>query len=140
MRGRIGDDQVVELAEMFRLMSDPTRLSIILACLDAPASVGEMAERIGISGSLVSHHLRLLLHDLADLGYVSVRETYFHDTVGHEFFLNLSVDGPGPGLSRAELVALADDERRSTDRPRFREAEGSVEEAALPAGLDGDLH
>ncbi|WP_198382783.1 metalloregulator ArsR/SmtB family transcription factor [Roseomonas sp. KE2513] len=60
MRGRIGDDQVVELAEMFRLMSDPTRLSIILACLDAPAAVGEMAERIGISGSLVSHHLRLL--------------------------------------------------------------------------------
>ena len=62
MRGRvrIGDDQVVELAEMFRLMSDPTRLRIILACLDAPAAVGEMAERLGISPSLVSHHLRLL--------------------------------------------------------------------------------
>jgi ArsR family transcriptional regulator len=59
-RGRIGDDQVVELAEMFRLMSDPTRLRIILACLDAPAAVGEMAERLGISASLVSHHLRLL--------------------------------------------------------------------------------
>jgi ArsR family transcriptional regulator len=57
---RIGDDQVVELAEMFRLMSDPTRLRIILACLDAPAAVGEMAERLGISASLVSHHLRLL--------------------------------------------------------------------------------
>ena len=62
MRGRlrIGDDQVVELADMFRLMSDPTRLRIILACLDAPAAVGEMAERLGISPSLVSHHLRLL--------------------------------------------------------------------------------
>jgi ArsR family transcriptional regulator, lead/cadmium/zinc/bismuth-responsive transcriptional repressor len=62
MRGRvrIGEDQVVELAETFRLMSDPTRLSIILACLDAPAAVGEMAERLGISASLVSHHLRLL--------------------------------------------------------------------------------
>lgn len=62
MRGRtrIGDDQVVELAEMFRLMSDPTRLRIILACLDAPAAVGEMADRLGISASLVSHHLRLL--------------------------------------------------------------------------------
>src|SRR5690349_4979897 len=62
MRGRvrIGEDQVVELAEMFRLMSDPTRLRIILACLDAPAAVGEMAERLGISASLVSHHLRLL--------------------------------------------------------------------------------
>lgn len=85
------------------------------------------------------HHLRLLLHDLADLGYISVRETYFHDTVGHEFFLNLSVDGAGPGLSRAELVALAEEERRSLDRPRFRE-DTSVAEAALPAGLDGDLH
>ena len=62
MRGRvrIGEDQVVELAEMFRLMSDPTRLRIILACLEEPAAVGEMAEHLGISASLVSHHLRLL--------------------------------------------------------------------------------
>ncbi len=57
---RIGEDEVVELAEMFRLMSDPTRLKIILACLDAPVSVGAMAERLSISASLVSHHLRLL--------------------------------------------------------------------------------
>ncbi len=60
IRGRVGDDQVVELAETFRLMSDPTRLRIILACLDAPAAVGDMADRLGISDSLVSHHLRLL--------------------------------------------------------------------------------
>lgn len=60
VRDRIAEDQVVELAEMFRLMSDPTRLSIILACLDAPVPVGEMAERLAISASLVSHHLRLL--------------------------------------------------------------------------------
>ena len=60
IRSRIADDQVVELADMFRLMSDPTRLKIILACLDAPAAVNEMAERLGISASLVSHHLRLL--------------------------------------------------------------------------------
>jgi ArsR family transcriptional regulator len=59
-RMRVGEDLVVELAETFRLMSDPTRLKIILACLDAPAAVGEMAERLGISASLVSHHLRLL--------------------------------------------------------------------------------
>jgi ArsR family transcriptional regulator len=59
-RPRIPEDQVVELAEMFRLMSDPTRLKIILACLDDPAAVGEMADRLAISASLVSHHLRLL--------------------------------------------------------------------------------
>jgi len=59
-RGRIGEDQVVELAETFRLMSDPTRLRIILSCLDSAVSVGDMADRLGLSGSLVSHHLRLL--------------------------------------------------------------------------------
>jgi len=57
---RIDEDEVVQLAEMFRLMSDPTRLKIILACLDAPVSVGAMAEVLSISASLVSHHLRLL--------------------------------------------------------------------------------
>ena len=56
----VADDQIVELAETFRLMSDPTRLRIILACLRHPAAVGEMADRLGLSGSLVSHHLRLL--------------------------------------------------------------------------------
>ena len=57
---RINDDEVVELAEMFRLMSDPTRLKIIFACLERPVSVGATAERLAISPSLVSHHLRLL--------------------------------------------------------------------------------
>jgi DNA-binding transcriptional ArsR family regulator len=60
VRDRMAEDQVVELAEMFRLMSDPTRLRIILACLDAPVSVGDMADGLGLSASLVSHHLRLL--------------------------------------------------------------------------------
>jgi ArsR family transcriptional regulator, lead/cadmium/zinc/bismuth-responsive transcriptional repressor len=60
VRPMVPEDQVVELAEMFRLMSDPTRLSIILACLEAPVPVGETAEALGISASLVSHHLRLL--------------------------------------------------------------------------------
>lgn len=51
---------MVELAETFRLMSDPTRLRIILSCLDSAVAVGDIADRLGISGSLVSHHLRLL--------------------------------------------------------------------------------
>jgi len=66
------------------------------------------------------HHLRLLLHDLQSLGLVRLRESSFHDTVRHEFFLTLSLDGPGPGLTREELLVLADDERRSLDAARFR--------------------
>ena len=56
----ISDDQATELAEMFRLMGDSSRLKIILACLDGPAFVSEIALRTKLSPSLVSHHLRLL--------------------------------------------------------------------------------
>ena len=56
----LDDDGVTQLAEMFRLMGDPTRLRIILDCLAGPRSVGDIAERLGLSSSLVSHHLRLL--------------------------------------------------------------------------------
>jgi len=57
---RLGDDRTAELADMFRLMADPSRLRIILYCLDAPKSVGVVAASLGLSPSLVSHHLRLL--------------------------------------------------------------------------------
>ncbi len=56
----LSSDQIVELAGMFHLMGDPTRLSIILACLEAEIAVGDLARRLGLSASLTSHHLRLL--------------------------------------------------------------------------------
>ena len=57
---RLSEDETTELADLFRLMADPTRLRITLMCLDQAQSVGVMAERLGLSASLVSHHLRLL--------------------------------------------------------------------------------
>ena len=59
-RPSITDDQAIELAEMFRLLGDPSRLRIVIACLDAPVCVSELAARTRLSPSLVSHHLRLL--------------------------------------------------------------------------------
>ena len=56
----LDDGQTVELAEMFRLMGDASRLKIVLSCLEGPVSVGDIAGRVGLSASLVSHHLRLL--------------------------------------------------------------------------------
>ncbi|MEM7058518.1 MAG: metalloregulator ArsR/SmtB family transcription factor [Pseudomonadota bacterium] len=53
-------DQTTELAETFGLLADPTRLSIVIACMDQERSAGEIAERLGSSASLTSHHLRLL--------------------------------------------------------------------------------
>lgn len=53
-------DLVTELAGMFQLMADPSRLRIILECLHTPVSVSDIARRLCLSSSLVSHHLRLL--------------------------------------------------------------------------------
>ena len=53
-------DQTTELADTFGLLSDPTRLSIVIACKDQERSAGEISEIIGSSPSLTSHHLRLL--------------------------------------------------------------------------------
>ncbi len=52
--------QIAELAEVFHLMGDPSRLSILLLVLEGPRAVGEIAAATGLSASLVSHHLRLL--------------------------------------------------------------------------------
>lgn len=54
------EDTVVQLADLFRIMGDPTRLRIILSCMDGPISVGDIAVHLTLSPSLVSHHLRLL--------------------------------------------------------------------------------
>ncbi|MDQ7978773.1 metalloregulator ArsR/SmtB family transcription factor [Paraburkholderia sp. SARCC-3016] len=54
------DERVVPVADLFRLLGDPTRLRIVLACANEPRPVGVIAESLGLSQSLVSHHLRLL--------------------------------------------------------------------------------
>ena len=53
-------DQTAQLAGTFGLLADPTRLSIVLACLEHEISAGDIATEVGSSSSLVSHHLRLL--------------------------------------------------------------------------------
>lgn len=56
----LSDDAAAELAEIFRVMGDPNRLRIALVCLDTPVAVNDIAKRVGLSPSLVSHHLGLM--------------------------------------------------------------------------------
>jgi ArsR family transcriptional regulator len=56
----LSDEQAQELAEVFRMLGDPNRLRIALACLGSALCVGDVAERVGLSPALVSHHLRVL--------------------------------------------------------------------------------
>lgn len=51
---------VTILSETFRLLGDPTRLRILFFCLNGPKAVGDIAESLKLSQTLVSHHLRLL--------------------------------------------------------------------------------
>ncbi|WP_241030397.1 metalloregulator ArsR/SmtB family transcription factor [Paraburkholderia sp. Ac-20347] len=54
------DERVAPLAELFRVLGDPTRLKIVLVCVTGRRAVGAIADVLGLSPSLVSHHLRRL--------------------------------------------------------------------------------
>ena len=54
------DEQINVIAETYRLLGDPTRLRVLLACLAEPIAVGDIAKAVNASPSSVSHHLRLL--------------------------------------------------------------------------------
>ncbi|MCE3606852.1 metalloregulator ArsR/SmtB family transcription factor [Massilia sp. P8910] len=54
------DASIAQLADLFHLLGDPTRLRIVLSCLAGPIAVGDIAAALQLSSSLVSHHLRLL--------------------------------------------------------------------------------
>lgn len=56
----ITNDQAIQIAEMFRLMGDASRLKIVMMCLGEPRCVSDIARATELSPSLVSHHLRLL--------------------------------------------------------------------------------
>ncbi len=57
----VAEDQYVELAaEVFSLLSDPTRIRIILALRQGEMSVNDLAEAVGKSPTAVSQHLAKL--------------------------------------------------------------------------------
>ena len=41
------------------MLGEPNRLSLVVCCLDSAQAAGPLTDRIGLSQSLVSHHLRL---------------------------------------------------------------------------------
>ena len=55
------DETIEELAQVFKLLSEPNRLRIV-SCITCcgERSVTEICEHVGISQPLVSHHIALL--------------------------------------------------------------------------------
>ena len=56
----LSPDTVLALAETFRILGDPTRVRIVDALAERELCVHEIAERVAISESAVSHQLRLM--------------------------------------------------------------------------------
>lgn len=51
---------VEELARLFKALSEPARLAIVLALSDECRPVSDVVEATGLPQPLVSHHLRIL--------------------------------------------------------------------------------
>ena len=56
----IDPKDVEGLTEIFRVLGDPTRVRILDALAQAELCVGDLAHKLGLSESAVSHQLRLL--------------------------------------------------------------------------------
>jgi len=67
------------------------------------------------------HSLRLIVEDAYRLGLLKLRETAFHTDGAFEFYIQLSADGAGPGMTRQELCRKTLEEAGA---PRAPEAPG----------------
>ena len=54
------EDKLNKIAEFFRVFGDRGRISILYSLFDEPLCVNDIAEKTGLSPSLVSHQLRVL--------------------------------------------------------------------------------
>lgn len=54
------EENLINVAELFKVFGDPTRIRILLALFDEEVNVGGIAELLEMSQSAVSHQLRIL--------------------------------------------------------------------------------
>ncbi len=54
------DDTLYELADLFKMFGDSTRMKIMFVLMESEMCVCDIAELLGISQSAISHQLRIL--------------------------------------------------------------------------------
>jgi DNA-binding transcriptional ArsR family regulator len=92
-------DEIEKLADIFKALSDPTRLRLIKLlgecqegiCKGGPLCVNALAHRLGVTQSAVSQHLRIL------------RQAGMVRGVRHGSFMHYSLDVDGLQLYRTAL-------------------------------------
>ncbi|MCR5539279.1 MAG: metalloregulator ArsR/SmtB family transcription factor [Ruminococcus sp.] len=54
------DEELYDLAELFKVFGDSTRIRILYALLESEMCVGDMAQLLGLTPTACSHQLRVL--------------------------------------------------------------------------------
>lgn len=54
------EDKLIDLAELFKIFGDSTRIKILFSLLGRELSVGEISEVLKMTQSAISHQLRIL--------------------------------------------------------------------------------
>lgn len=126
-RRRLDDDQVGLVVEVFRMLSDPTRVRLLWALVDRELSVSELAEKVSKPAASVSQHLaKLRMARLvqtrreATTIYYSLASSHVARLVTDAVF-NAEHAGPGiPGHHRGhgELARLHDPTGATVEKAR----------------------
>ncbi len=56
----LDDDKIIDIAELFKIFGDSTRVKIINVLLNGELCVSEIQNKLNVSQSAVSHQLRIL--------------------------------------------------------------------------------
>lgn len=62
MEDVMNENRIFEIADLFKMFADSTRIKIMLCLFDGELNVSEIVERVGSSQTAVSHQLRALKH------------------------------------------------------------------------------
>lgn len=54
------EEELLDLAELFKVFGDSTRIKILYVLFETEISVGEIAETLNMTQSAISHQLKLL--------------------------------------------------------------------------------
>lgn len=96
---RITWDEFMFAKDEYKLRSTPAETSEIIE-----KSIEDKEYLDCHAWCFTPNSFRLLIKDLNDLGFTNLRETFFSDTVGCEFFIHLSKNGEGCEKNRLELL------------------------------------
>ncbi|MEE3392335.1 MAG: metalloregulator ArsR/SmtB family transcription factor [Lachnospiraceae bacterium] len=56
----VSEDELIDLAELFKIFADSTRIKILYFLMDGEKNVTELSESLSMNQSAVSHQLKIL--------------------------------------------------------------------------------